>query len=704
MSYFCFLCEPKKGYEEKVMKENTSVDERRKVLKAALGLSAAGIAGAALTNSRPALAASLSSAVVNVVDSTETDLKGISTGDRSNGDVVFTLGYHSINDEGGGQYQFDTSVTSGENGGTIIRPDDVSSNDGRWMLIFDGVINVKQFGAYGDGIDDKDPIQAAEDTGKSIYFPVGTYNLGSNITLTANCLFDNGAKLDPDYGVTVTMNCPISAGNYEIFDSTSAGTITSTASPLFSIPMEWWGLAIGSSAAVNTAAFLAAVAFSHNSGTKPRVQCGGGDFDVDPIVIPDLHSVFFEGAYREKTTFINSSTTADCFNFTGEHDSIVMHHFRVKANTRSTGKAIHFPAGTGDAIRDVDLNHFAYEGHDDGLFLYNVLNVHIGKLWRATGNSRISYSDAVGTGIYIATSGGGFSTDVTMLEPYISNFKRGIRSLATRVTIIRPIVENFSDYAFYAEGSGKMTIQEPSPATSSEFYDTSENNLTNLYRRDAAAYMHVYTTRDGFGPHLTPFNVGTNGRFKYEKDKLDNVIAFRNTDVEVNSETPNYADIDDWTLMTFDRDIAADTPSRDYAQDTESNYDTSTYQYTAPAPGKYKLTFQATIDIQNNGKYVIAIFKGSTTTGKICETWFREKAADSFQNYITLRTGATIYLNHLDTVEVRVWQDSKVSQNVIGSKGIYNHAKEGEEGEEGEEGTNTADPSHLSFFEIVALG
>lgn len=452
---------------------------------------------------------------------------------------------------------------------------------------------------------------------------------------------------------------------------------------------EFFGFDPAASAATNTAAFLAAISFAHNAADSPRVRANGGDFNVDPVVVPDGESAFFAGGYREKTVLINSSTTADCLNFTGEHDSIILHHFRVKALTSSTGVAIHFPAGAGDAIRDVDLDQIAYEGHTDGLHIFNVLNVRIGKIWRATGLSVDSGAQS-GTGLYVANSGGGSSTDITIDTPYISNFSRGIRSLSSRCRVLYPIVENFSDYAFYAEGSGKMIIVEPSPSTSAGF------SATNLYRRDDGAYMHVSSTRDGFSNITTPFNVGTNGRFKYIKDKMDNVIAFSNGNVAVNPSTPNYADIDDWVIMAFDKDVAADSPARDYGQDTEGNYNTTTYQYTAPAPGKYKLDFQATIDIQTNGKYVIAIFKGSTTTGKICEAWFREKAADASQNFITLRAGATVYLNHLDTVEVRVWQDSGVSQDVVGSKGIYNH--------EAGSGTNTADPSHLSFFEIVALG
>lgn len=50
---------------------------------------------------------------------------------------------------------------------------------------FADVVNVKDFGAAGDGIqDDTSAIQAAHNTGKSIYYPNGTYLISSTISLS----------------------------------------------------------------------------------------------------------------------------------------------------------------------------------------------------------------------------------------------------------------------------------------------------------------------------------------------------------------------------------------------------------------------------------------------------------------------------------------------------------------------------------------
>jgi hypothetical protein len=49
------------------------------------------------------------------------------------------------------------------------------------------VVSVKDFGAVGDGTtNDRVPIQAALDTGKSVFFPTGTYLYNSTINFTAN--------------------------------------------------------------------------------------------------------------------------------------------------------------------------------------------------------------------------------------------------------------------------------------------------------------------------------------------------------------------------------------------------------------------------------------------------------------------------------------------------------------------------------------
>lgn len=91
---------------------------------------------------------------------------------------AFVTGYYAQGDGGGGAYYLDSAdVVSADNGGSII----VAADGGRWKLNHTGVLNVRQFGAKGDGVaDDTDPVQATLDAvkaldGGTVLVPAGTY-------------------------------------------------------------------------------------------------------------------------------------------------------------------------------------------------------------------------------------------------------------------------------------------------------------------------------------------------------------------------------------------------------------------------------------------------------------------------------------------------------------------------------------------------
>lgn len=107
-----------------------------------------------------------------------------------------------------------------------------------------GGSSVKSFNAVGDGAtDDSDAILSAVNSGnKNVAIPQGNYRIGKNITIPSGMTlhFADGAVLEPDSGVTVTINAGISAGLTQIFGG--SGTIAGSLNVTEVYP-EWWGAA-----------------------------------------------------------------------------------------------------------------------------------------------------------------------------------------------------------------------------------------------------------------------------------------------------------------------------------------------------------------------------------------------------------------------------------------------------------------------------
>lgn len=98
--------------------------------------------------------------------------------------LVETLGYYYASDGGANTFQWNSSSTTADNGGNIIQVTGV--NTGRWIAT-SLKVNVKQFGAKGDGItNDTVSFQKAISTGKSVFIPIGTYIITENLVLNSN--------------------------------------------------------------------------------------------------------------------------------------------------------------------------------------------------------------------------------------------------------------------------------------------------------------------------------------------------------------------------------------------------------------------------------------------------------------------------------------------------------------------------------------
>lgn len=82
----------------------------------------------------------------------------------------------------------DADTTSADNGGTVI----VTAGGKRFKRVFDGAVDVRWFGAKGDGVaDDTLAIRAACATGKWVFVPSGTYRVTDWLLHDSEALPDN---------------------------------------------------------------------------------------------------------------------------------------------------------------------------------------------------------------------------------------------------------------------------------------------------------------------------------------------------------------------------------------------------------------------------------------------------------------------------------------------------------------------------------
>jgi hypothetical protein len=106
------------------------------------------------------------------------------------------------------------------------------------------IVSVLDYDAKGDGVTgDRDAIYNAIDdaSNRELLFPAGTYRVESELTFgsTVAVRFLNGAKLSIDSGVTVTINCPLEAGLYQIFSGDGYAHFGNGTS--VEVYPEWWG-------------------------------------------------------------------------------------------------------------------------------------------------------------------------------------------------------------------------------------------------------------------------------------------------------------------------------------------------------------------------------------------------------------------------------------------------------------------------------
>jgi len=121
---------------------------------------------------------------LNLVFISFTELRAVAAGMGT----VLVSGYAASGDGGGGEFYWDSASTETDNDGTIIKATSITT--GRWKRLVTGEVNVKWFGAVGDGAtDDSTAIQASIDAVTAskgiVFFPESSssYFIASALTV-----------------------------------------------------------------------------------------------------------------------------------------------------------------------------------------------------------------------------------------------------------------------------------------------------------------------------------------------------------------------------------------------------------------------------------------------------------------------------------------------------------------------------------------
>jgi hypothetical protein len=153
-------------------------------------------------------------------------LRALRVPQGSDAQTVILDGYSTAGDGGGGVFQWWPNSPQADDGGIYINPTGNAGN-GRWVRadfqIF-GPINVRWYGAKGDGANDDAPASQAAinafSSGATFSFPRGTYKLGSALTYYGHSRFigDGAENTVITTTAAITMFAAKSATNYVTFE------------------------------------------------------------------------------------------------------------------------------------------------------------------------------------------------------------------------------------------------------------------------------------------------------------------------------------------------------------------------------------------------------------------------------------------------------------------------------------------------------
>jgi hypothetical protein len=105
------------------------------------------------------------------------DLKATDVTALTDKQQALVAGYYAPGDGGGGQFYYDAAASEADNGGTILAP---TVGAGRWKRVYSGAVNVRWFGAKGDGVNNETiAFENANAAVDNILVPTGTFLVDS---------------------------------------------------------------------------------------------------------------------------------------------------------------------------------------------------------------------------------------------------------------------------------------------------------------------------------------------------------------------------------------------------------------------------------------------------------------------------------------------------------------------------------------------
>jgi hypothetical protein len=171
------------------------------------------------------------------------DLKALASGSSTYVDVA---GYYTAGDGGGGRMYWDSTSGAAQNNGTIFIPNSFPGT-GRWKRIYDKEIDIKWFGAYGDGAnDDTTEIIAAytwaDANTNDIFFSDGNYLISGPLVFASatSVRTGAGAYFSAASAQNVTFNGPCLGPLTKRFGANITAILGD--GNLINIYPEWWGV------------------------------------------------------------------------------------------------------------------------------------------------------------------------------------------------------------------------------------------------------------------------------------------------------------------------------------------------------------------------------------------------------------------------------------------------------------------------------